>query len=331
MPLSTSLEDLDWPDRAGAVVTMRPGGVVEHTVDRWLAMRGSYDGALQVKPGSRGLWVSGNPAKLLTGQNLDGSDDLYALVNQIAGCLSLPLEPAELCYPVRGRLSRVDVTQSFDLGAPERVREVLRVAAITAHARHQGASTVAHQTVYLGKRSRRHSIKLYCKADELQAHPPLALPARVRKSLLEQSRGLLRIEVTVRGMQMHDDGTEDIEQWRGPEQARRQWARWWAKVELSSGIRLTSDDVLALPRGLRRTYELWARGGDCHELLGKSQYHTNRRRLLELTGGAVDINVLLPPSDVQEIATSDIGAYLRSLTPYRATGLLAEWIASTAA
>ncbi|WP_408610762.1 phage/plasmid replication domain-containing protein [Kineobactrum salinum] len=43
-------------------------------------------------------------------------------------------------------------------------------------------------TVYHGKQSRRHTLKFYCKAEELEAGEKHKLPAELEKTLLKSSR-----------------------------------------------------------------------------------------------------------------------------------------------
>ena len=330
-PIASSQGDLDWSRRAGCTVSIRPGGEVEYVTDRWMPIKGSHDAAMRARPAQSGIWLSGNPAKLLTGQNLDGSEDLPALLAAIVDRTAATLAPARVALPVSGRLSRVDITRTYDLGAVERVREVLRVAAVTARARRQGASSTSHQTVYLGRHSRRHSVKMYSKHDELASHPPVGIPESARQSIMEQSAGLLRIEVTVRGMQLKDDGIEQVEAWEYPAVADALWHRYWSAISLSDGAELTPDEALALPRMLRHTYDSWRRGGDMQELMSRSRYYVHRKRLLELSRGSIDIAVMRPAYETMAVSNAGIGAYLRSLPEWRASGPLADWITECAA
>lgn len=331
LSLASDPAALDWSRRAGCTITVRPGGEVDYVTDRWLPIQGSHEAAMRARPGAKGLWLSGNPAKLITGQNLDGGEDLPALMSTVVRKTATVLAPAMVAVPLAGILSRVDITRTYDLGAVERVREVLRVAAITARARRQGAAATSHQTVYLGRHSRRHSVKMYSKFDEIQSHPPAGIPEPVRLAILEQARGLLRIEVTVRGMQMDDDGLVSLRAWSDPAVADDYFSRYWGAVELSSGVELTEDAALSLPRNLRHVYDSWRRGGDMQELLSRSAFYRHRKTLLELSTGAVDIAVLRPTQQCYAIARTDIGEYLRTLPQWRASGPLAEWIQECAA
>ncbi len=329
LPLSDEIRALDLGLRAGRTIQFRPGGAVDWMADRWLEVKGSYDSAIRLRTIGGELCLSGNPTKMLTGQNVDGSDDVGRLYGAMvaAGAAALAVEPEALggsCV-----LTRIDITKSFSLGTQERVREVLRVAGITARASHQGRASTSHLTVYLGKHSRRHSVKLYSKADELRHHPPAGMPSAVVEELQSQAQGLLRVEVTFRSMEIRERGLRPLEAWHEGT-ADRQWSDIMSRVIISSGVELAADEVLALPRRVRAGYELWLRGADCFELMTKSTRYRHRRELLELTGGRVDIFQMREPVRTQDTAIADIGAWLREAPEWHASGGLADWIAAAA-
>ena len=326
IPLPEVCRSIDCHTMAGYTLFARPGGEVEKVVDRWLPIDGTFDHKIRCRVGSSGLWISGNPTKWLTGQNVDGPEDAAALLATVASrviaALSIPS-----CDGLTGaRLTRVDTTQSLNLGGIERVREVLRIASLTARARHQGRSQTAYQTVYLGQHSRRHSVKLYAKGDELRQHPPHGLPPDLESTLQEHANGLLRIEVTLRRMELAGIGMDKLEAWQSPHVAHDLWQRYWSRVELHGAADLLDDEVLALPRRLRGTYELWRRGADVSELVSKATYYRHRRELLRLSGGRADIGVLRPPVQTAELACENVGGWLHTMTPWKASGHLSRWI-----
>lgn len=315
---------------SGRLVRYDMHGLARFEVSEWQPVGGSYGATINVRGVSNGLWFSGNPVKMLTGQNLDGPDHAASL-------LAASLVQVQTMMPIpvaldggRARLTRVDTTRSIDLGATERVRELLRVASIAARSRYQGRAATAHDTIYFGKHSRRHSVKMYCKADELKVHPCLGVPPDVGYAIDAAATGLLRIEVTVRGMQLKADGLDSIAAWDDSSVAREQWQRYWGRVELSSMCELIPDEVLALPRRLRRTYDMWLRGGDCNELLSRNTYYTHRRELRQLTGGRVDIGALRPSRSTEDVDPNGMVDVLNSLPEWHAEGRLAEWINQTA-
>lgn len=330
LPLPDAAQSIDWRRLAGYTMHARPGGEIEKIVDQWLPIAGSFEKALRVRISSAGLWISGNPTKFLTGQNADGPDCAAALLHsclaRVAGALSAPyIATLSAC-----RLTRIDCTYSYDLGSIERVREVLRVASLTARARHQGRSHTSYQTVYLGQHSRRHSVKLYAKADEVAQHPPFGLPTDVESDLRAQAQGLLRVEVTARRLELEQTRMADIASWKCPSAVRRTWQRYWGRVEINAAMDLIEEEALALPRRLRGTYELWRRGVDCFAFLSTATYYRHRKDLLRESHGKVDIAIIRPSTVAGELACENVGAWLHSLTPWQSNGRLSDWIAETA-
>ncbi|HEV2461061.1 MAG TPA: phage/plasmid replication protein, II/X family [Ktedonobacterales bacterium] len=330
LPLHDDIRAMDLGLLAGRTVQFKPGGEVDWQADRWLEVMGSFDSAIRLRTIAGELCLSGNPVKMLTGQNLDGPDDVGRLYAQMVGAGAHALAVAPDLMAGDGNLTRIDITRSFQLGSQERVREVLRVASITARARHQGRASTANLTVYLGKHSRRHSVKLYSKYDELKQHPPTELPSAICSELQRQAQGLLRCEVTMRSMELKERGLRHLAAWADPEQTQRQWTDIMARVDISSGVELANDEVLALPRRLRTSYELWLAGRDCAELMCRRTYYRHRRELLTSSNGRVDIGQLRPRETTSDIAIADIGEWLRKAPEWHATGELAEWIAAAA-
>lgn len=330
MPLPDAAQSIDWRRLAGYTMHARPGGEIEKIVDQWLPIAGSFEKALRVRISSAGLWISGNPTKFLTGQNADGPDSVGALLRSCLARVAAALSAPYIATLSAGRLTRIDCTYSYDLGSLERVREVLRVASLTARARHQGRSHTSYQTVYLGQHSRRHSVKLYAKADELAQHPPFGLPTDVEADLRGQASGLLRVEVTARRLELEDNRMAQLGAWSCPSAVRRTWQRYWGRVEINAAMDLLEDETLALPRRMRGTYELWRRGVDCYELLSRPTYYRHRKELLQLSGGRVDIAIIRPAIVGAELACENVGAWLHTLTPWQSNGRLGEWITETA-
>lgn len=320
-----------WEQIAGATIYTRPGGILDRLVPNWLAVKGSYEHGVRVRFDSASMRLSGNPAKLLTGQNVDGPDDVPRLLQKMVGAVSAATMNAPSLAWSGARLTRVDITQSYQLGSIERVREVLRFFSLAGTARRQGRSHTSYQTVYFGQHSRRHSIKLYAKYDELREHGAEHLPYDVLLDLRDQAAGLLRVELCLRGLQLKQDGIELVAAWQDPDRSIEQWQRFWGRIEVSGMADLLDDEVLALPRRLRSTYELWRAGKDISELYSRPTYFRHRKELKELSAGKVDIGVLRPLQSTLALDTAGIMEYLRALPLWKSEGRLAEWIDKTAA
>lgn len=310
---------------SGATVFVRAGGEIDRVVPAWLPVEGSYSAAMRVRVAGSCLSVSGNPVKFLTGQNADGSEDAYFLAARVVPLLCAAVGLPPLLSVQSAVVSRVDITRSVDLGSRERVADVLRHAAVAGRVRYQGRSSSAGNTVYFGQRSQRHSVKLYGKGDELRAHD-VAVPADVRYSLLAQVDGLLRLEVCVRGKQLGEDGVSNLVLLTGPV-LDAYYRRYVSGLEIAAGTQLLDDEVLALPRRLRGTYELWRRGVDVSAVVSRATLFRHRRELMAISGGRVDVLVLRPEVATQDVGRSDVIEWLTAAEPWRASGRLASWIA----
>lgn len=165
----------------GLVASIRPDGTVEWQTYKRTSVRGSHDASVTVRTHGGSceyIEVSGNPVKWFQGHNLWGTDDLPALVLSMLDALvqrdDLGLDPSESdrsIWQAGGiRLTRVDVTESFHLPSRSDVLAWLRAAEQTAHLSHRGrGQLVKGSTLYFGKQSRRWSLKLYSKGQELEA------------------------------------------------------------------------------------------------------------------------------------------------------------------
>ena len=146
------------PFFAGEVLSTIPdptdpeGYALDWGVLKRKAMPGSHSSMIQVQSttdeeGRSAVWVSGNPAKWFQGHNIFGTDDLAGLVLEMLHrvCASVGLVPSAddlaLWAAGRIRLSRVDVTSSFDLGNLPRVRSALRALDASANLKHRGRGT----------------------------------------------------------------------------------------------------------------------------------------------------------------------------------------------
>jgi II/X family phage/plasmid replication protein len=316
---------------SGKVVRYDERGKPAWEMQEWAKVEGSFTATINVRGELGGLWISGNPIKLLTGQNVDGPETVSSLLATTIALLEGKTGSGSALDGGVGRVTRVDCTKSIDLGRVERVREVLRLGSIAARKRHQGRAATSHDTIYFGKHSRRASLKLYCKADELKHHPPIALPDRILADLTEQAQGLLRIEATFRSMHLTDRVLNQLAAWDTPGLATALWREEWAKVQMPYMAELSSNEVLALPRWLRTTYELWVSGRDCYELMSRRNFYYHRKHLRAITDGRVDIATLRPRQETTDAQAQNLIDYLNSQPEWHATGLLEEWISNTAA
>lgn len=305
----------------GRVLMVDADGTVEYAKDRWLEVEGSYSSKVLVQgldDGALGcrLHVSGNPSKFLQGHNLFGSSDVNLLVGSMMDGLSerLGLHPTANdrwswyagCY----FLGRVDVTRMYDVGTPARVRDWLVSASQVAHSRYQAAGNDRGSTLYVGKHSRRVSLKFYDKWGELQVPGHgLAdtLPGEWYHKLEDHAYGKLRVEAVLRSMWLKDKGLAVGIPW-SPALAQSLLDERIGGVELSDNMRMSDEYVGDMPGKLALVYEAWRAGRDLRAMYSKAQFYRLRSQLLPY---GVDIAHVRP----REVVTENqylLGAPLKS-------------------
>lgn len=200
------------PLPAGSVVSVDADGAVEWETVKRLTVRGSHESTMKVRSvGSDGegrathLYIDGNPSKFLQGHSVIGSDDLQGLVltayARILALLHIPHDLPSYRQVMEGqfKISRIDINYMYSLSTLENVRAWLYAAEFKAKTRH-GRACGKGGTVYLGKNSRRWSLKFYSKYDEHTSGKKGHQMADefVKAGLLDWSKDKLRIELTLR-------------------------------------------------------------------------------------------------------------------------------------
>ena len=206
------------PLPAGSVVSVDADGAVEWETVKRLTVRGSHESTMKVRSvGSDGegrathLYIDGNPSKFLQGHSVIGSDDLQGLVltayARILALLHIPHDLPSYRQVMEGqfKISRIDINYMYSLSTLENVRAWLYAAEFKAKTRH-GRACGKGGTVYLGKNSRRWSLKFYSKYDEHTSGKKGHQMADefVKAGLLDWSKDKLRIELTLRTTELID-------------------------------------------------------------------------------------------------------------------------------
>jgi II/X family phage/plasmid replication protein len=296
------------PIIGGHVVSITPDGTVEWQCSKRTTVPGSFSTGLQVRTASHTadpcthVEISGNPVKFFQGHNLWGSDDLPSLVvettRHVAAVLGIEISEADHARLLRGevQLTRVDVTESFHLGNKAEVLAWLRAAEQTAHLSHRGrGQLVKGSTLYFGKNSRRWSLKLYSKGQEITAKGHgqdaiLALPQCVA-----WADRTLRAELTLRSMQLKDMALDKVTAWLpvegvpfdAPELLR---ARLGDMTMTTT--RTLPDEVLATLFPAQHTaYLAWLAGNDLRHAMPMRSFYRLRAKLLP---HGIDIATLMP-------------------------------------
>lgn len=287
--------------RLNSVCELTPAGEVLWTSERKLQVRGSYDASVLIGRSlpTKGMllatdkyglecmpsciYLSGNPSKFLQGHNVFGpsvaslSPVIQATIRGLPGEIR-PVDADSTAWPAVHR-SRVDITTSVDLGDHRLVHEWLRTAATNTRSRH-GRALVSGDTVYWGKNSRRWTLKAYCKACELKEHGPGDL--LFRSELEKYCQGQLRIELTLRTLELKPRGTLD------------ESLIWEYMNRVEVGVMKAEVRIDAvqpdLSRPVQYTLSRWIAGEDVRHSLPRRTFYNHRLAILDKLGLDISLN-----------------------------------------
>lgn len=289
-----SAQDMD----TGRVIAIAPDGSVEWQTMKWMQARGSHDQTMAVRPWGNQLHVSGCPAKFLQGHNCFGADDLRGLLvdtfAKVLHVLGLEATDQELEAVQLGQvpLLRVDVNYSYATGSRQNALAWIRAAEAFGHLAHRGRGMLTGSSVVWGKGSRYHSLKAYCKGQEIEATKH-RLPGELRGRGLEQwADDKLRVELQMRARTLRSEGLDQASRWQA-DTPRRIFVQHLARLNISGESRVKTQDLLEVPQGVRMTYLAWKAGQDVRGLLSKATFYRQRKVLLRF---GVDIAVESPDS-----------------------------------
>lgn len=305
------------PIRDGCFQKVDGSGEVEWSSDRRKSLRGSHDATVTVRTAHwmgdcTHVEVSGNLVKFFQGHNLFGTDDVHGLVWEFMRWLALTHgseADAPMVYPTVDdvqnwkaggyTLSRIDVTDSYKLPTRSDVLAWLRAAEQTAHLSHRGrGQLVKGSTLYFGKNSRRWSLKLYAKGQEIESNagdqPALASLPQVRA----WADNVLRAELVIRGMELKRHGLETGTAWLpidGVPFDAVAMLRGKLGAMTMTTIRTLPDEVMdALTGAQRSAYLAWVAGNDLRQVMSRPSFYRLRAKLLP---HGVDVATLQPSED----------------------------------
>jgi II/X family phage/plasmid replication protein len=291
----------------GRIFSVDTDDDIEWTAVRRLEVEGSYSTRLQLRGRQDDtLEFSGNPAKFLQGHNLFGPVAPIALMartlGQVADRLGLAPSAENLedwragAYP----LSRVDIAGMIRLESDKTVRKVLDLVGQHAKTKYQGAS-VRSGTVYIGKNSRRITLKLYAKGEEItsgkKGHGLCAkIAPEWRPKLLNYGGATVRVELTLRGMELKARGLDRASHW-SQAVAMGLLRERMNELELNDTVMLTDDLLEGLPGKLVAVYDAWKAGRDIQKLYSRRTFYRYRAALLPY---GIDIARVQPRAVVTE-------------------------------
>lgn len=296
---------------AGSVVSVDADGAIEWETVKRLTVRGSHEATMKVRSvGSNGegkathLYIDGNPSKFLQGHSVVGSDDMQGLMltayARILALLHIPHDISSYKAVMAGqyKVARVDINYMYSLSTLENVRSWLYAAEFKAKTRH-GRACGKGGTVYLGKNSRRWSLKFYSKYDEHASGKKGHQIAEefVRAGLLDWTKDKLRIELTLRTTELIDLNLTLGANWNMGT-PRQLFSDYVGRIEMNQNTILSDEKITKLPRKIQSTYLLWKQGANMKEMLPHNTFYRHRRELL-LFG--IDINFYCDSPDSNNV------------------------------
>ncbi|MDQ2761917.1 MAG: phage/plasmid replication protein, II/X family [Actinomycetota bacterium] len=292
------------PFYAGEVMATKPdpthpdGFALDWSIWKRKSFEGSYSNVIQIQSTTDELcrpaiWVSGNPAKWFQGHNVFGTADIRGLVlemlHRICRSVGVTPSPEDLSLWHAGiiKLSRVDITHSFDLGTLPRVRNALRSLDSTANLKHRGRGHFRGDSLLFGKGSRRWSLTLYAKGAELNVKGH-ALPLDLADSSVAKiAQGLLRAEVRMQSLQLVAEHLEYLAYW-GENAGSELHSRFLSGLQIAEASMLDAETLDGLPGRLQLAYNNWREGHDLRAILSRPTFYRYR---LELLKRGIDIAV----------------------------------------
>ena len=276
----------------GQVIFVKPSGEVEHSVDRFRALQGSYDESVRVIADGKRVRFSGNPTKWVLGHNLYGLSATpavgYAFAYEIARKLEGDPSGDEVAAWHEGglRLTRIDLTRMYrpPWAEPGWVPPWLRLAGAVAHSgkqRLENRSAYDSNSVYVGWRSRTIQTKLYDKAAEFLKHPvdPMVKDA-TPVDLEEYVRDTLRFEVQIRSPWLKRRNLLAMNSWSDDIAV----AILDEKVNdfaLGDRLTLTEPEQRGLPGRLLGIYLAWKNGEDVRVRYPRQTFYRYCKELLQ--------------------------------------------------
>jgi len=277
----------------GEVLSVDFEGNLEWKTKKSRAVRGSYESNLIVKSVEKTrrpdglyteLYIDGNLAKWNQGHNLWGSDDLTGLVSEtylkLIDILNIMPADTDVQRVLNGfyQVARVDCTQMIDLQSLDNVRAFLYAAERMAYLRHRGRGVFSKETLYFGKKSRRWSVKMYAKGDEINAKNH-TLPINIdTPSIQKWASSKLRVELVLRSLELKNSGLHIAANW-GDNTPYEVWQQYVGKIEMTDNIQLTDEAVMALKPSIRAAYQLWLDGHNVKEMYPRMTFYRYRKEL----------------------------------------------------
>ncbi len=260
---------------------------------------------------------------MLQGHNLFGSDDLNGLyleagvfIRRHAGLFPSP-ESYDACEFTKPKYSRIDITRSYRFDTQAEVKEFIRYTAGTARSRHGAAVLHGSETAYLGKNSRRWSMKVYDKHAEFLKNSSALYRNKFTRGILrpfiqeqsdliDWSKGIVRFELCLRGQELTAINNGILQcvlpDWLSV------WTSYYEKIQFNDNAAMTTDHTLleaTLKPSQKAVFELWRSGKDLRSIFyyPARTFYRHRSSILAVLG----VDIASPPSESTDSPVSHSG------------------------
>lgn len=296
----------------GHLISVDLNGEIEYEVQKRMEVIGTYESKVFIKTVERDLSgntsrieVSGNLVKFMQGHNLFGSSDLINIVSNFYEriCLILKYDQEyETLLKVKAgfyTISRIDINCMYLLDSRKDVLAYLNRASLTARTRSQSALTKG-STVYFNNNSRRWSLKMYSKGQELELKRNRKALEAIPRGLIELVDRSLRVELTLRSNELRQHELFVAFNWRNLDM-HEVFNNYAGKITMAKQKKISSAEMLnrIKSRSVVATYQLWLDGNDVRFLLPKRTFYRHRKVLLEHD---IDISIACPINESEGCA-----------------------------
>ena len=208
------------------------------------------------------IFINGNPAKFLQGHNVFGSDDLLGLLRglftELMKVSDLGIDALQImCSVNAATISRIDFTKSIMFENRLQARSYIKELSMIAHTRN-GRPNQKGWTLAFQATSKRWSVIVYTKGDELATHKPNE-KFQHTEYIEKQADNLVRVELRLRTLELMRQNCRKAQQLT-PSKLHQMYADFIGRIQMTTTVNVTSEEISKLTRAHQATYLLWKNG-----------------------------------------------------------------------
>lgn len=301
--LTVKIEHRHNPINAGRVIAIQPDGSIEWETLKAAIVKGSFESKIQVRSAgdldqqgrASTLMISGNPSKFLQGHNVFGSECVIDLLVETLNRIDSILEIGTVSRlaVASAVVSRIDFTKSLEFQNIYEAQAYIRQVSLRARTRN-GRPMIKGHTLTFQRSSRRWSVVVYSKGDEIKAHPlPDDLPCK--SELQAEAEKLVRVELRLRGRELQDLEMRKLEECNA-QNLNAAYSEYIGRIQMSEQTKVVNELLLQITPAYRATYLMWKEGIDLASVMKTTTFYRHRKVLRSY---GVDIAI---PCDQEAIA-----------------------------